>query len=107
MLILETKLLPLVILALGAYAYWAPYPQVWPWIVAAAIALAVLVLLRAVPERKEVFAQSLSYKAAKFAVTRLILPAAVIYMGLAGLIGSASMDNAVVTAVIFAVVAML
>ena len=113
MLILETRLLPLMILGLGAYAHWAPYPQAWPWIVVAAIALAVLVLLRAVPERKQVFAPPLSYnvatlyKLAIFTVTRLIVPAAVIYLGLAWLIGSASMDDAVVTAIILAIIAML
>jgi len=113
MLVLETRLLPLMILGLGAYAYWAPYPQAWPWIVVAAIALAVLVLLRAVPERKQVFAQPLSYNVAvlynvaTFAVMRLFLPAAVILIGLAGLSSGAWKDSAFIVAIAMAIIAML
>ena len=83
------------------------------WIVVAAIALSVLVLLRAVPERKQVFAQPLSYNVATlynvatFTVMRLILPAAVMLIGLAGLSSGVWKDSAAVVAIAMAIIAML
>jgi hypothetical protein len=81
-------LAPLAILALCAFAYWQPHPPAWRWAIAAAVAFAVLVFVRAYARRKTVFRRPPSATVTAFFVSELIGPIVVAIVGLAALISS-------------------
>jgi len=80
------RLIPLAILGLCAFAYWQPYRPAWRWAIAAAIAFAIWVFLRALATRKQVFQQPLSAEVTAFVMAKLILPIVVVIVGLPALI---------------------
>jgi hypothetical protein len=103
------KLIPLAILGLCAFAYWQPHPPAWGWAIVAAVAFAVLVLVRAYDKCKTVFRQPPSAAVTAFVVSELIGPIAVVIVGLAALITSneAWFGAAQVIAIVFAVLCLL
>lgn len=103
------KLVPLAILGLCAFAYWQPHPPAWRWAIAAAVAFAVLVFVRAYARRKTVFRQPLSATVTAFVVSEIIGPIVVVIVGLAALISGneAWFGAAQVIAIVFAVLSLL
>jgi hypothetical protein len=103
------KLVPLAILGLCAFAYWQPHPPAWQWAIGAAVAFAVLVLVRAYARRETVFRQPPSAAVTAFVVSELIGPIVVVIVGLAALLSSneAWFGAAQVIAIVFAVLSLL
>lgn len=106
---IESRLLPFAILGLGAYAHWQPYPPAWGWAIFAAMGLAVLVFIRALAKRKQVFMRPLSIAVTAFVATKLVFPVLVMLVGLPALLSSYAgwTGPASFIAIMFAVVSLL
>jgi hypothetical protein len=105
----RTKLLPVAVLGLSAFAYWRPHPPAWRWVITAALAFAVLVFVRACAKRRMLLRQPPSAAVTAFVVSELISPLIVVIVGLPALISSneAWLGAAQVIAIAFAVLSLL
>ena len=101
------RLLAFAIFGLSAFAYWQPYPQAWPWVIGASMAVAIYVIVSAVAERKQVLEQPFSIKVSLFFLSKFIWPVVVIVLGAAALLLSPGLQDAAVIAALVLAIALL